>query len=317
MKLGEKDSRTKKYMSNPIHFADFFNGILYEGQQIIKPEMLMEKDTTEIALPFARGKKGIAVQKYRDLLKQCIIMESEDSYYVLLGLENQSDIHYAMPVRNMLYNAITYSNQVDTIVKKNRENKEEDDFLSGFQKNDKVMPVITLTLYWGDEPWDGPRTLKQMMGDYDSSLDKFIDDCNINLFSIIDETTFDKFHSVLKQVFSVVNARNDGEKLKEVINSDEKYENLDKESADIIKEFTSLRVKKTRGGGYSVCKAVMEIANDAQKRGIEQGVDNVFEILDYIIANPNKQDSEVAAELKCEKYLVTEARKRLQPMSQI
>ena len=34
--MGTKDTITKKYMRNPNHFADFFNGYIYNGREEIK-----------------------------------------------------------------------------------------------------------------------------------------------------------------------------------------------------------------------------------------------------------------------------------------
>lgn len=98
-------------------------------------------------------------------------MQSDSKYYMLLGIENQSDIHYAMPVRMMLYNALTYAEQVDTITKKRRTEGSLDNktFLSGLCREDKLKPVVTITLYWGSTPWDGPLTLKEMMTDMDEA----------------------------------------------------------------------------------------------------------------------------------------------------
>ena len=53
-----------------------------------------------------------AVQKYRDVLKSAIIKQDDEAAYILLGIENQTDIHYAMPVRNMIYDALQYGKQV-------------------------------------------------------------------------------------------------------------------------------------------------------------------------------------------------------------
>lgn len=37
------------------------------------------------------------------------------------------------------------------------------EFTSGFSKDDRLIPVITLAVYWGTEPWDGPRNLHEML----------------------------------------------------------------------------------------------------------------------------------------------------------
>ena len=51
-------------------------------------------------------------------------MKDEHAVYVLLGGEAQSRVHYAMPVRDMLYDAINYAAQVDEVAKSHRNNKE-------------------------------------------------------------------------------------------------------------------------------------------------------------------------------------------------
>lgn len=37
----------------------------------------------------------------------------ERAVYVILGVENQDKIHYAMAVKNMLYDALQYAKQVE------------------------------------------------------------------------------------------------------------------------------------------------------------------------------------------------------------
>lgn len=109
-------------------------------------------------------------------------MRGNSNYFVLLGIENQSDVHYAMPVRTMLYNALTYAEQVESIAKERRTEAIQDasTFLSGFTKEDRLIPVVTVTIYWGINSWDGPTTLKEMMASMDEKIASFVDDCNIN-----------------------------------------------------------------------------------------------------------------------------------------
>ena len=121
--MGTADTVTKAYMRENTIFADAFNYLLYDGRRVIDPESLKELDTTEIALPFADDKTE-AVQKYRDILKSAVIKQDGRVSYVLLGIENQTDIHYAMPVRNMIYDALQYGKQVSDTAAKHR--KESD-----------------------------------------------------------------------------------------------------------------------------------------------------------------------------------------------
>ena len=79
---GQADTVTKAYMRGNAVFADAFNYLLYDGRAVIDPHNLKEIDPTEIALPFGvrdgkenRKQKEETVQKYRDLLKNAVIME--------------------------------------------------------------------------------------------------------------------------------------------------------------------------------------------------------------------------------------------------
>ena len=58
-------------------------------------------------------------QKHRDLLKFAAMMQDSHANYVILGAENQMEVHYAMPVRNMVYDALQYDKQVAMIAAAN------------------------------------------------------------------------------------------------------------------------------------------------------------------------------------------------------
>ena len=123
--MGKQDILAKKYMSDNEKFADVFNYYLYGGRQIIKSENLQEESISEIAIPYGISKTNNSVEKYRDIIKKCVV-KSDDKYtYFLLGIENQSEIHYAMPVRSMLYDALNYSGQIINIEKQHKRNKDK------------------------------------------------------------------------------------------------------------------------------------------------------------------------------------------------
>lgn len=49
--MGMTDTVTKEYMRGNRVFADAFNYLIYDGARVVKPELLQELDTTEIAIP--------------------------------------------------------------------------------------------------------------------------------------------------------------------------------------------------------------------------------------------------------------------------
>ena len=163
--MGKHDTVTKEYMSDNDIFADIFNYFLYDGEQRMKGEGLKELDSAELGIVLEND-TGDAVQKYRDILRQCVMKGDGKTSYVLLGLENQTDIHYAMPVRSMLYDALHCASQVSEIAREHREKGtygSSGEFLSGFHKSDRLWPVQTLVVYFGSMRWDGPRSLQEML----------------------------------------------------------------------------------------------------------------------------------------------------------
>ena len=88
-----------------------------------------------------------------------------DVEFVMLGLEGQERIHYAMPMRVMGYDYGTYKKQYeDNAVKyKNAKGMTEDEFLSKMKKTDKLIPVITIVVYYGEKAWDGASSLHEML----------------------------------------------------------------------------------------------------------------------------------------------------------
>ena len=177
--MGTKDSKAKEYLSDNTRFSEICNYVLFDGEKVIKPEDLKECDTTEVLSVFGIDKKQIVKQKWRDLLKGVSVKYTESVYIVLMGIEAQADVHYAMPVKTMIYDAMNYGEQVNEAKKqhqKNKDYKSSDEFLSGFTLEDRLTPVITITLYLGTTQWDGPRSLAEMMPQMDERILPFIND---------------------------------------------------------------------------------------------------------------------------------------------
>ena len=133
--MRQADALTKEYLSNNEIFADVFNYLIYDGQQRILPDNLIERDTSEITLPLGKRGELATIQKFRDILKGCVTKEYKNTLYVLFGIENQSHIHYAMPVRNMLYDAINYSAQINEKTKQYRKVRKQTLVLKKLQRN--------------------------------------------------------------------------------------------------------------------------------------------------------------------------------------
>ena len=135
--MGKIDIRTRAYIRDNSVFADICNYMLFDGEQVVKPEDLVEKDPGELVMPFREGEASVPIQKFRDVAKTVLIKESSECIYAIVGVENQANVNYAMVVRNMLYDAVDYATQIDVLGRKNREKKltkTSGEFLSGILK---------------------------------------------------------------------------------------------------------------------------------------------------------------------------------------
>ena len=57
------------------------------------------------------------------------------------------------------------------------------EYLSGFRKEDKLIPIITLVIYFGADPWDAARSIYDMLSVQDQTLLSYIPDYKINLIA--------------------------------------------------------------------------------------------------------------------------------------
>lgn len=281
------DEKAKQYMQRPEVFADVFNYFLYSGAHKLQPEQLRELDTTELALPYGSSKKMNGIQKYRDVLKHAVLMEDgRVAYQIILGIENQTQIHYAMPVKNMIYDALNYGKQVTAIAKSHKEqsaNKETDvkpskeEFLSGFHKDDCLLPVITLVIYLGQKTWDGALNLHSMFSKCDPALLQYVPDYKINLVSPVSMSMQEiaKFNSDFKELAIIINSAKNADAIKKNISENKRFEHLDKLTADLAFSLidSRLKLKANTKGEVNVCKGIDQlIEQESHKRALENAL---------------------------------------------
>lgn len=106
-----------------------------------------------------------------------MVLDRGSVKFALIGLENQTRIDPCMPMRVLNYDGVSYRSQLLT-------------------KGAKKYPVITLVLYFGEQPWSGPRTLYECV-DVPEDLKDFVSDYRINVIDIasLPRNTIKKFKS--------------------------------------------------------------------------------------------------------------------------
>ena len=134
---------------------------MFDGKQVLKPENLEDAGTDKSSV--------VKIGPYVDTVKRVfdVVKKTSDGIdFVIFGIENQQKIHYAMPLRHMIGDAMSYFKESKLLEAKNKKEhtlETPDEFLSGLKKTDRLHPVISLCIYYGDDDWDGPLSLKDML----------------------------------------------------------------------------------------------------------------------------------------------------------
>lgn len=299
----EKDIGWKKFFSDKRRYADIINGIGCAGKQVVKDNDLLEVD--------GQTRKG----KARDLLCRSAFGVN----FALIGIENQEAIDYALPLRNMGYDLAEYEKQMGVLRKEVRENREglsSGEYLYGFRKRDKLKPVITIVLYSGVEPWDGPTSLHEILDfrEIPNSLRGMTPNYGINVIEIRKLEHTEIFQTDVRQVFDFIRCTEDKNRLRELVENDEYYQNMDEEAFDVVVMYTNLRelvhAKDYRGkdGKVDMCTAIREMMEDSRQEGLEEGLKQGIKegmkegeellgtLISHLFADGRAVDAKLAAE---------------------
>ena len=115
-------------------------------------------------------------------------------------------------------------------------------------------------------------TLKEMLAEIPSGMLPLINDYDINLFSIIDRDEFPEYKTELGLLFSLLNSRNSDEKLQHLVQTNESFQHISRETAELMRDYASLRLpRKSKEGDYNMCKAVQEIERKSKEEGRLEG----------------------------------------------
>ena len=244
--MGQKDITEKVLEDYNDVFADIINGLLFGGEQEIKPEDL--ENTTVHAQYKAEDDKVHELE--RDIAKY---WKEEKVELAICGIENQSTVEKHMPFRIIGYDGSAYRNQLQ-------------------QERRKMLPVVTIVLYFGtDRHWNSRKKIKELM-EVPQCLDSYVNDYQMHVFEVawLTEEQISHFRSDFKVVanFFVQKRKNrdyipddptkirhvdEVLKLLQVMTGDKRYEEI-------------FRKKK---GVRSMC----DVAERLEKMGIEKGIE--------------------------------------------
>lgn len=245
--MGVKDGVFLAFAGRPDRFADLVNGTLFHGNQIVnkaflqkcsrKKRIFLEKTVSSERKEITFLRENTSEKKTdEETLFSLSQLERERDIFMLyckddsrfyLSCEGQTEADYTMPVRNLTYDGVEYTNQLEERRKEEKEKykrekctEEKDDRkVSGKEKTGRsLLPVFHMVFYLGHTRWLSKHQLREMMEipelvkDYEGLLP----DYRINLIDIHDQDP-ELFHTEWKEIFRVMKHSRKKEELKAYI----------------------------------------------------------------------------------------------------
>lgn len=272
--MGKKDDYQSHYFENKKRFADIYNGCLFGGKELMKPEDLEETDSV-IVIP----SQDIASTKVI-----CDKIRKWKGYYAsILVLESQSYIDYRMVLRAMKDDLANYEKQRTQAYQcllDSGHKPSSNEFLSRTPENFRLHPVITLVIYVGtDSPWSGKTELYDLMN-IDEELKPYVSNYRFNLYDYHDHNDFSVFKTENQTLFETLSLSDDKEKMMQYLENSSHNNTKDPHVFSAIlgcigvkptKELlTKMYNKET--GGYDMCKALRDMIDEGITIGKEQGI---------------------------------------------
>lgn len=224
--MGKSNIAVKQWLRNKKRFADLFNGTVFHGKQVVHPEDLEEIDSESSIIITDKEGKETGIQRYRDI----VMRWKQGAELAIMACENQNKVHYAMPVRTMIYDGLTYADQINQLWGQHQDGEKitEEEFLSRFRKNDKLFPVISLVFYYGLKVWDGNTDLYEMFYNGEKIrnhdlLKSYIPNYPINLVDVGNIEDINQFQTDLQVILGMLQYKSEKDALQKYLEDHKEY----------------------------------------------------------------------------------------------
>ncbi len=165
------------------------------------------------------------------------------------------------------------------------------------KREDRLLPVITIVFYYGEEQsWDGPLYLHDML-DIPPELEPWaacIQDYRVNLVCS-GTVESSHFRTGLREVFELLPLLKDKEGMKEFLKTRrEEFMHLDAKRGWLVSKFLNVPalkdLKENEKGEVNMCTAIEEMLVEREEQGIEQGEMRVNQLIEVLLRQPGQKE---------------------------
>jgi len=278
-KLGEKDILEKKLLMFNDVFATFVNGIMFDGEQVVKEDELLD-------IPSWSQYKGDDSRyrfQDRDVVK---LWKKQGIVISLIGIENQDIPDEDMVFRILSYDGASYRTQLAEKASRKRRNFESAKNIEIEEKSD-IFPVITFVIYYGEEEWKHKITLCERLK-LEGTITKYVSDYKVNLIDLkkMTEDDINKFKKDFRLLADyLANGSNHTSESTELNHPEEICELILKLTGEIV-----TIPEESEEGGKSMEKFFEPMFERAEARGVEKG-ENCLAKLISLLLSEGKNDA--------------------------
>lgn len=259
----------KDFWRQNERFADLFNAVLFQGREVLKPEELQEMDTDISGIIRFRDYEE-SLERARDVIKKMAFGVE----FAVFGIESQQKIHYAMPLRTMLYDGMGYLKEyreITRIHKKEKRKMTGGEFLSGMRKEDRLHPIISIVIYYSEYIWDGPLCLKDMIVEMPEGIKRIFSDYKMNLVQVRESDGYMFHNEDVRMVFEISREifRGNFDKINTIYRDRE----IKSELITVIGKITASTELMNQGNSgevSNVCTALDKLKNDGRREGYQE-----------------------------------------------
>lgn len=286
--MGKTEEVIMEYLSQPDIIADLFNGYVFCGEQIVKPDMLKEVDSKgRLLLEDGKGKKNTyeVIKKERDIVRE-VTVNDKKLRLMICGVEQQTNVDYSMPLRVLAYDTLEYLKQAKQIEQKHKRNKDVSgkEFLSMFAKADKLTPTITIVFYTGKENWDGVMDLNGLFDDVEglNFLLLYMVKAPLNLLCLYDVKNTYRYRSSLRKIFDLMPYTKNEDTLKQYIDThEETYSSIDDATSRVLSMLLDLDLSvqsysDEKKGEDNMCEAIRQMRESSKAEGRQEVILNMI-----------------------------------------
>lgn len=167
------------------------------------------------------------------------------------------------------------------------------EFLTGMAKGDRLAPVVTLVLYLNDKPWDGARSLHEMLNfkNISEKAKKYIENYNIHILDVCHtpDRELQKFPPDIRFMLMFIKYTKDKKALadiRQLCGQETIAEDTFDALADYMNEPELWKMKEKAGtekGRINMCEGLRELMADSKAEGREEtllnSIKNLMETL--------------------------------------